>query len=297
MKFGGGARESGRGPLLWGVLIAAFAIGACTRPRPRVTGRDLSRVQRWWILIGASYALDSVDWRHQARDTQMVVLAGDPRIPLRDLPPDTIRLAYLSVGEASAHRGDWRLLHDQSFLVEPNPDWPENERVDLRDDRWQRILLSEDVPRLLGLGFDGLMLDTIDTPPYLEDRDPIRFAGSRQALRTWLGRLRATFPGAIVIGNGALALPDAAPYLDGFVVEGVFATYDFSRRLYRATTEPERQWKLAQIDKARAIAPRPVFTIEYADFGDLALGRWAVAQASQRGFRPYVGVKDLNALP
>ena len=40
-----------------------------------------------------------------------------------------------------------------------------------------------------------------------------------------------------------------------------------------------------------------MFTIEYADFGDDALGRWAEGEAARHGFRPYVGVKDLNALP
>jgi uncharacterized protein (TIGR01370 family) len=260
-------------------------------------GRDLWQVQRWWILIGASYALDAVDWHRQASDAQMVVLSGDPRVSLRDLPRDTIRLGYLSVGEVGANRADWPLLRDRPFLIEPNPDWPENSRVDLRDPGWQQVLLGQDVPRILGLGFDGLMLDTIDTAPYLEDRDPGRFAGSRQALRDWLRRLREAFPKAVLVANGALALPEAAPYVDGFVVEGVFATYDFSRRLYRATTEPERQWKLAQIERAQRVAPRPVFTIEYADFGDLALARWAAGQATDHGFRPYVGVKDLNALP
>jgi uncharacterized protein (TIGR01370 family) len=224
----------------------------------------------------------------------MVVLAGDPRVPLGDLPRDTIRLAYLSVGETGAHGAD---RPDRSFVVEPNPDWPDNARVDLRDERWQQLLLGRDVPRLLALGFDGLMLDTIDTAPYLEDKDPTRFAGSRQALRDWLQRQRQTFPRAVVIANGILALEDAAPYVDGFVVEGLYATYDFGRRIYRTTTESERKWKLAQIDRALRVAPRPVFTIEYADFGDLALARWATQQATSRGFHPYVGVKDLNALP
>ena len=100
-----------------------------------------------------------------------------------------------------------------------------------------------------------------------------------------------------MIANGILALEDAAPYVDGFVVEGLYATYDFGRRIYRTTTESERKWKLAQIDRALRVAPRPVFTIEYADVGDLALARWATQQATSRGFHPYVGVKDLNALP
>ena len=62
----------------------------------------------------------------------MVVLSGDPRIPIGDFPSSTIRLAYVSVGEADTRREYWPAVRDQSFLVEPNPDWPANVRVDVR---------------------------------------------------------------------------------------------------------------------------------------------------------------------
>jgi uncharacterized protein (TIGR01370 family) len=289
--------------LLACVLGAALSSGACLRSRT-ANGADLARVERWWILIGASYALDSVDWRHQARDAQMVVLSGDPRVPLGSLPRGTIRLGYLSVGEGNMTRlRELAAAHPDgagaapSYWVEPNPDWPDNVRLDIRDDRWRRILLADEVPRVLGMGFDGLMLDTVDAVPYLEDKDPVRFAGSRQALRDWLRAVRERFPRAVLVANGTQALADVAPYVDGFVVEGVFSTYDFGRRLYRPTTELERAWKLAQIDRALRVAARPVFTIEYADIGDQTLSNWASSESQRRGFRPYVGVKDLNALP
>ena len=81
------------------------------------------------------------------------------------------------------------------------------------------------------------------------------------------------------------------------MVEGVFATYDFGHRDYRPTTEAERSWKLAQIERAQAVARRPVFTIEYASVGDVALGQWAATRIGRSGFRPYVTVKDINSLP
>jgi uncharacterized protein (TIGR01370 family) len=170
-------------------------------------------------------------------------------------------------------------------------------RVDVRDRHWQEILLGQEIPRLLELGFDGLMLDTIDTAPYLEETNPERFGGSRQALSELVAAIRRTFPKAVLVANGTSGLADVAPHVDGFVVEGVFATYDFGRRLYRKTTDEERTWKLAQIARAREIAPRPVFTIEYADVGDVALGQQAADEARRHGFRPYVAVKDLNTLP
>ena len=277
--------------------VLAMSIVACTHPRPPVTGAALERVQRWWIVIGHSPVVESLDWRHYARDAQMVVVSGDPRIPIGDFPSATIRLAYVSVGEADARRPYWPAVRGQPFLVEPNPEWPDNIRVDVRDARWQEILLRDEVPRLMQLGFDGLMLDTIDTAPYLENKDPGRFAGSRQALRDWLRHLRESFPRAVVIANGGAALVDAAPFVDGFVIEGVFSMYDQGRRIYRATTDAERTWKLGAIARARDVARKPVFSIEYADVGDVALSRWAFQESVRHGFRPYVGVRDLNTAP
>jgi len=277
--------------------VLAMTTVACTQARPPVDAAALARVDRWWIVIGSSPMLDAIDWRHYGRNAQMVVLSGDPRIPMDDLPSTTIRLAYVSVGEADPRRPYWREAQAQPFLVEPNPEWPDNERVDVRSSRWQEILMCEEIARLMQRGFDGLMLDTIDTAPYLEAKDPARFAGSREALRQWVQRLRAAFPRAVLAANGTEALADVAPYVDAFVVEGVFSIYDVRERTYRRTTDAEREWKLGAIARARAVAPRPVFTIEYADVGDVALSEWAFQESTRHGFRPYVGVRALNTAP
>ena len=57
-----------------------------------------------------------------------------------EFPPATIRLAYLSVGEADTRRPYWASISGASFLVEPNPNWP-GVRVDVRDPHWQDVLL------------------------------------------------------------------------------------------------------------------------------------------------------------
>ncbi len=276
-------------------LASAVFIAACARPA--VTAADLARVNRWWILIGSSPALERADWRHHARNTQMVVLAGDPRVPVNAFPRPVIRLGYLSIGEADIHRGYWQSVVGRPYLVEPNPNWSGNVRVDVRDEHWRKILLTQEIPHLVSLGFDGLFLDTIDTPEYLERTYPERFAGSRQALRDLLREIHVRYPNLPLVANGTTALADAAPYVAGFVVEGMFATYDFGRRAYRPTTEDEQIWKQLQIDRALSIARRPVFTIEYADIGDLELAVNAAGASSQRGFHPYVAPKELNTLP
>lgn len=283
--------------LVMGAVSAPGCAPTLSRPR---TGwpatRDLTHVKNWWIFIGHNADVGSVNWRQQSIGADLVILNGDPHIPLADIPRETIRIGYLSIGEADARRGYWSTVRDQSFLVEPNPNWPENMRVDVRDKRWQEVILSEEAPRLIKLGFQGFMLDTLDTAPYLEARDPARFAGSRQALRELLRLLRSQFPQAVFVANATEALADAAPFVDGYLVEGLFATYDFQTSEYRATNDEERSWKLLQIQRALAVAQRPVFSIEYAA-GERDLAFWAVAEANRRGVRPYVAAKDLNLFP
>ena len=70
------------------VGVLAMSIVACTHPRPPVNRADLATVERWWIVIGSSPMLESLDWQHYARDAQMVVLSGDPRVPIRSFADD-----------------------------------------------------------------------------------------------------------------------------------------------------------------------------------------------------------------
>jgi uncharacterized protein (TIGR01370 family) len=274
-------------------LSAACATAAQSLVQP------LDHVTRWWILLGRPGELTTAEWRRSIEDAELVILNDDQRLPLDVPSTSTIRLAYLSVGEAEAGRPYWPKIRGKSFVVEPNPAWPDNVRVDIRDRRWQEILLDQEVPRLLAAGYQGIMLDTLDTAPYLERKDPVRFAGCRRALGQFLAVLRRTFPGAILLANGTETLVDAAPYVDGYVTEGIFATYELAAVSYRPTTPDERAWRLAQVQTALARARHPVFSIEYASgpSAPAGLSAWAVLKAREQGFRPYVTTKSIDRLP
>ena len=146
----------------------------------RSVAEPLDHVTRWWIFLGTREAT-AIEWKRAADGAELVILNHDQRLPLEASTTATIRLAYLSIGEAEVGRPYWPEVRGKSFAIEANPAWPDNVRVDIRDRRWQGILLDEEVPRLLGEGYEGIMLDTLDTAPYLERKDPVRFAGCRRA--------------------------------------------------------------------------------------------------------------------
>jgi len=235
------------------------------------------------------------DWARALETTDLAIVNRAPPTAARS---SALVLGYLSVGEAETNHSYWSRIQSRSFVIEPNPDWVGNYRVDIRDRRWQGILLDEEIPRLLAAGYRGLMLDTLDTAPYLERRDPVRFEGSRDSLVEFLAQVRQTYPTLILLANGTDTLIDAAPYVDGYVTEGIFATYDVAPLRYRRSTSAEREWRLAQVEAALDRARRPVFSVEYAaDDAPDGLAAWAASQSRLHGFRPFVTTKNLDRLP
>lgn len=284
-----------------GLLAIAFgiAISAACSIAPRSFRQPLDKITRWWILLGSPAEVTGTDWLRAIEGTQLAILNNDRRLPPGLVANSTIVLAYLSVGEAETGRGYWHAVRGRSFAIEQNHDWPDNVRVDIRDRRWQSILLDEEVPRLLAEGYQGFMLDTLDTAPYLERKDPVRFAGSRQSLGEFLALLRRMFPKAILLANGTETLADAAPFVDGYVTEGIFATYDSAPLRYRKTTSAERDWRLAQVAAALARAWHPIFSIEYAAGAGAPAGlaEWAARQSREHGFHPFVTSKSIDRFP
>ena len=167
-----------------------MSIVACTPPAPaRQPAGDLARVERWWIVIGASPVLESARLaapRARRADGGAVGRSAHP--DRRSFPRhDPARLPQRRRGRHRA-AATGRRCSGQPFLVEPNPDWPGNmPRRPARPALAGQSCCAQEMPRLMALGFDGLMLDTIDTAPYLEKQGP----GAVRGLAAGAARLAA----------------------------------------------------------------------------------------------------------
>lgn len=84
-------------------------------------------------------------------------------------------LAYMSIGEAEEYRYYWNGSYDSAppeWVVEENPDWPGNFKVEYWDPEWKAILFGSGdgyLDRILAAGFDGVYLDIIDGFEYFEE--------------------------------------------------------------------------------------------------------------------------------
>ena len=82
--------------------------------------------------------------------------------------------AYMSVGEASTFRyywsSAWNIVQPE-WIASENPHWPGSYRVRYWHNAWKRILIydtSSYLNAILEAGFDGVVLDGIDTYQYFE---------------------------------------------------------------------------------------------------------------------------------
>ena len=132
---------------------------------------------------------------------------------------------YLSLGEIRTS-DPFREFLDPAALLPENPDWPGTRRVDIRHPSWRSLVLDR-IPSLEAQAFTGLMLDTLDTPPYLEHLDPVRHRGMREAAVELVNCIRARWPDMMLIMNrGYALLPDVVQNIDAVIAESLLTSPD-----------------------------------------------------------------------
>ncbi|MFT5126938.1 MAG: hypothetical protein ACI8W8_000536 [Rhodothermales bacterium] len=215
--------------------------------------QKLSQCDRDLLIIDYSFWGD-----HKSRWTPQEVAA------IRDGKPGRKVLAYLSIGEAGTYRHYWQ--KDAPYLLSPNPNWPDNIRVEYWRADWQAIL-QDYLAEIIRQGFDGIWLDTVDSFEYFEHdpktdewRDNLPNPKTGQTYRDDMAALvrrlaefaRQKRPGFLVVpNNGAQLLnrPDYLKTIDAIGIEDLYAN---------------RKYRLDQLAPAYA-AKLPILTIEYKD--------------------------------
>ena len=182
-------------------------------------------------------------------------------------------------------------------MLEENPSWPGTHRVDVRQDVWRKAIL-DGVARLRKMGFEGLFMDTLDTPPYLEEVDPKRFKGMAAAAVDLVKSVRKRWPDMpIIMNRGYALLPDLVNDIDAVVAESLMTTYDGGARAYK-WIDPKtlaEHIKLLAPRKTRT-PPLPVLSLDYWNPDDPATIREIYRLERSLGASPYVGTIALDRI-
>lgn len=257
--------------------------------------KRLSRIKHWFILL--SY--DPADFKiAPAKMTKfdLAILDPDSHPPLDDIKTKTVLIAYLSLGEAECYRSYWDQVRNQPWLAGKNPDWG-SFYVDVSSPQWQKIILDEEIPRIINRGFDGLMLDTLDTASFLEQKFPEKFSGQMEAMVKFIQLIRQRYPGIILISNNGFSiLPQIGPYLDALLAEDIFTMVDFAKSGYKEVPQKDREYKINILKKISSNFNLPVFVIDYLDTSNKKLVKKQMRRLEALGFKPYIAQKDLSEI-
>jgi uncharacterized protein (TIGR01370 family) len=204
---------------------------------------------------------------------------------------------YLSAGEAERHRAHFATI-PPGVLLDENPNWPGSFYADLRRPEWRALMLDRLVPELLGRGFQGIFLDTLDNPPFLEARDPRRFAGMTAAAADLVIAIKARYPRLPIMLNRAYELhARVGPAVEIVLAESLLGGYDFARRRYTPVDDEGVRWGMARIGELQRAHPRVrIFTLDYWDPSDVAGIRRLYSTQRRQGFVPYVATIDLHRI-
>jgi len=203
---------------------------------------------------------------------------------------------YLSLGEIRISDIFYDRV-DPTALLEENPAWPGTRRIDVRHRSWKDLVLEQIIPSLAAKEFTGLLLDTLDTPPYLEQLDPNGNGGMRQAAVDLVQAIHRSHPNMLVIMNrGYAVLPSVIGSIDGIVAESLLTAQDEGGGyVWNESSQVALQLSLL-MPALRSQNPLPILSLDYWDPEDTLTIRKIYLRERLLGHHPYVATRMLDRI-
>jgi uncharacterized protein (TIGR01370 family) len=213
----------------------------------------------------------------------------------KTLQPRTKVLAYVSMGEIYDDVSEKDDLARDNLLLFKNEKW-NSHAVDLTSGRWQRMIKFY-VEDAISRGFDGVMLDTVDSPLYwAKQENPIRYQAMQVAARNIIRDIRAQHPDKkIMLNHGLSILEQVEPDLDYALAESILTHKDDFTGQFQWLQAKAYANAVAQLHTIVARTGNiQVLTLDYWDMGDGDGVQRIYKQQRASGFTPYVTTPDLT---
>lgn len=211
------------------------------------------------------------------------------------LQPRTQVLAYVSMGEIYDDVPEKQLLEKDGLLLFQNKQW-NSHAVDLTSGRWQALVMSY-VDDAMARGFDGVMLDTVDSPlAWARQQDAKRHLAMRTAAINLIRDIRTRHPNAkIMLNHGFSILADVAVDLDYALAESILSQKDDFTGHFRWLPPKAYAQAVEQLHQITARTGKlQVLTLDYWNMDDSEGVQRIYGQQRASGFAPYVTTPDLT---
>lgn len=199
-------------------------------------------------------------------------------------------LGYISLGELSAEDAD---KPETAAIprVGVNAAW-RSALPDVTSPAWADWILNRCAPRVAERGWQGFFLDTLDSARLPEGLPESAYAPREKALADLLRRLRAKYPGMVIVVNRGFGTLELAPEsFDGVLAEGVLSTHAGPGRYVRIP-KPDTDALRSRLDRWKSAGKR-VLALDYCDPSDRDAARSLYASLSSFGYEAAVATPDL----
>lgn len=205
-------------------------------------------------------------------------------------------LGYISLGEVENYRSYYSEVKEEQILLEENSYWKGSYFVDLRDSRWSLRVIHEILPRILGKGFDGIFMDTLDNAIHLEETDPEKYHGMKEAAVRLVRTIRYHYPHIKIAMNRAYGiLPQVENEIDYELGESVYGSYDFKRKNYHPVPRDIARQQVKLLQASRSRNPQlKILTLDYWSPDDPVGIERIYKKQRANGFEPFVSTIELD---
>lgn len=248
---------------------------------------------RWIVYYGSEEPVDSF------LDYDIIAFDREHHPPLRQLQNrGKILLGYVSFGEAETYRQDFEAIKELGVLLEENPDWPGHYIVDIRNPIWTKYIIETAIPYILHQGFNGIIVDTIDSIEYLEEREPEKYKGMTEGAVSMVKAVRQHYPELkIMINRGFKTLPEIADDIDYVLAESILVKHLPGDKSYELFPQDVYDWYADSLRALKDKAPHlTVVSVDYWDMNDKEGVRHIYETQRANGYLPYVTTIDLMAV-
>ena len=229
----------------------------------------------------------------------LIVLDRDHHPELQPLlEHGKILLSYLSLGEVKETDSYYPELKEKGMVLAENPNWKGSYYIDIRNPAWSKMVLEELIPSTLGEKFSGIFFDTLDSSIYLEDSEPAKYPGMKDAAVHLIEAVRLHYPAMpIMVNRGYGLLPRIGHLIDKELGESVYADYNFTTKKYGKVDAETYALQLKWLNEAKTKNPNlKIYTLDYANPDDTKAIKNIYSTERANGFIPYVATVELDRL-
>ena len=186
-------------------------------------------------------------------------------------------LAYFSIGEAESYRFYWKSswrAGKPGFIVEANPDYPDNYKVKYWAKNWWERALRPYLDRILDAGYDGVYLDLIDAYWWWHEERGMDYRRAANRMAKLVEKIanyaRARAGGGFVVcaQNGVSILDDCSKKWRGRYLDAVDAV-SVENLYYDYWSLADQRYRLEKLEEF-ADAGKLILVVDYIDASDHA---------------------------